>query len=823
MNTENTNVIVDKSIKIDIQNQIIDLIAKYNFKEADGIFKKYGAIFDFDINKYEKYKAIYIGKYFYDNYNLKFGYDIEQLEAIASIHKNTLITARAGSGKTQVIAGKTAYLLDSEKLYTSDILLLSFNKKAAKEINERIVKFGDILKNKNEKLKTFENAMTFHSLAYKILGTNLKNHDIIMDTIKITDPKTGLEKEFITNKQLKFIQNCFYSIYEGKIKQLMQEYLINETIYFKHSGYLDDDEKYYNYRKNKEFQALSGDYVRSKGEKYLIDILIEHGFEVIYEPYIKIDGDYLSKPDIMCNISKNGKKLLSRDIIIEHWGFDEDDCFKKLPIGKAISGSKYAKIRKQKVLFWENEEKKGNYYFVQTTANELYNNKNLFIKNFQEKIENILNKEGIYLELIDKNILIVQLRKNEKKIFPFTNKLEHFINKAQQKNLDYKQIEKEILNTQDEQERAFLIVANEVYKKYEEEKIKNKMLDFNQILKLAGKKLADNYCDLDIKIGNNTINLSKIKYLIIDEYQDFSTLFYNLLESILEYNKLCNIFVVGDSWQSINAFAGSELGYFFDFRKLFHKESTSIKNITTNYRSRQTIVEMGNNLMKYEGSGDAKWLLKINDGGETYTYIDVKNYPLCTDSRINEIFYKKDDLKVQEQEKYIFKNIVNIINHNKGKTFMIISRNNRVFGNELVDWRMKLYFYYFKLLIKNSDIDIQKSHSNIENKIHKSDTDSFNNLNELFNNRIEFITAHKSKGKEADIVIMLDISEKKYPSNVTSLKDDVKYDRIFGITSDSLLKDERRLFYVALTRAKEKIYMISENGKDSGLLKELIV
>lgn len=823
MNTENTNVIVDKSIKIDIQNQIIDLIAKYNFKEADWIFKKYWAIFDFDINKYEKYKAIYIWKYFYDNYNLKFWYDIEQLEAIASIHKNTLITARAGSGKTQVIAGKTAYLLDSEKLYTSDILLLSFNKKAAKEINERIVKFWDILKNKNEKLKTFENAMTFHSLAYKILWTNLKNHDIIMDTIKITDPKTWLEKEFITNKQLKFIQNCFYSIYEWKIKQLMQEYLINETIYFKHSWYLDDDEKYYNYRKNKEFQALSWDYVRSKWEKYLIDILIEHWFEVIYEPYIKIDWDYLSKPDIMCNISKNWKKLLSRDIIIEHWWFDEDDCFKKLPIWKAISWSKYAKIRKQKVLFWENEEKKWNYYFVQTTANELYNNKNLFIKNFQEKIENILNKEWIYLELIDKNILIVQLRKNEKKIFPFTNKLEHFINKAQQKNLDYKQIEKEILNTQDEQERAFLIVANEVYKKYEEEKIKNKMLDFNQILKLAWKKLADNYCDLDIKIWNNTINLSKIKYLIIDEYQDFSTLFYNLLESILEYNKLCNIFVVWDSWQSINAFAWSELWYFFDFRKLFHKESTSIKNITTNYRSRQTIVEMWNNLMKYEWSWDAKWLLKINDWWETYTYIDVKNYPLCTDSRINEIFYKKDDLKVQEQEKYIFKNIVNIINHNKWKTFMIISRNNRVFWNELVDWRMKLYFYYFKLLIKNSDIDIQKSHSNIENKIHKSDTDSFNNLNELFNNRIEFITAHKSKGKEADIVIMLDISEKKYPSNVTSLKDDVKYDRIFWITSDSLLKDERRLFYVALTRAKEKIYMISENWKDSWLLKELIV
>lgn len=203
--------------------------------------------------------------------------------------------------------------------------------------------------------------------------------------------------------------------------------------------------------------------------------------------------------------------------------------------------------------------------------------------------------------------------------------------------------------------------------------------------------------------------------------------------------------------------------------------------------------------------------------------MDIRNFPLCTNSRINDIFNKWDDPKSLEQEKYIFQNIINIINHNKWKSFMIISRNNRVFWNELVDWRMKLYFYYFKLLIKNSDIDIQRNHSDIEDKIHKSDTDSFNSLNELFNKRIEFITAHKSKGKEADIVILLDISEKKYPSDETSLKDDIKYDRIFWVTNESLLKDERRLFYVAITRAKEKIYIISDNKKDSWLLKELIV
>lgn len=466
MSTKTINPIVSKSIKTDIQHQITDLLAKYKFKEADSIFKKYWDIYGFDINKYEQYKASYIWEYFKNNFELNFWYDSEQLEAIASIHKNTLVTARAGSGKTQVIAGKTAYLIDSEKLDTSDILLLSFNKKAAKEINERIIKFWDISKNKNEKLITFENAMTFHSLAYKILWTDIKEHDILMDTMKITDPKTWMEKEFKTNKQLNFIQNCFYDIFEWKIKKLMIEQLPNELIYFKQSWYLDDDKKYYNYRKNKEYQALSWDYVRSKWEKYIIDILVEYWFEIIYEPFINITGDYLSKPDIKCNISKNWKKLLSRDIIIEHWWFDEDDCFKKLPIWKSISWEEYAKIRKQKIEFWEDQQKKWNYYFVQTTAKDLYDNKILFIKKFLNAIENILKSEWKQLEKVNTEILIHKLRKNEKNIFPFTKKLQHFINKSQQKHLTYEDIESKILITEDEQEKAFYIIANEVYKKY---------------------------------------------------------------------------------------------------------------------------------------------------------------------------------------------------------------------------------------------------------------------------------------------------------------------------------------------------------------------
>lgn len=794
---------VGMSDKKVISTQISDLLSAYRFKEADLMIKKHWDLFD--ISKYEAFKAIYLGKYFNSRFDLKFSYDTEQLEAIASIHKNTLVTARAWSGKTQVIAWKTAYLLDNEKLSSSEILLLSFNKKAANEMNERIQKLSK---------KNFENAMTFHSLAYKILWDENKGKEILTNSKKITDTKTWIEKEYKTNKQLSFIQNCFYSIYEWNVQKTMEKYLKEELNYFKHSSYLDDNDLYYNYRKKKEYLAFSWDLIRSRGEKYIIDFLFEYGFSVEYEPYIKIEK-YWSKPDVKCNIFKDGIKLLSKDIIIEHWWFDTEDCFKKLPIGKSISWKEYAEIRKRKIKYWKEEEQKWNCYFVQTYAKDVFHNRVVFLELFEKEIKSILEKEWLKLNILDRTILVEKLRKNEKTIFPLSKKLEHFINKAQQKHLLPIDIEKLIINIVDEQERAFVSIANETYKKYESEKKKQNYIDFNEILKISAKKLDGSKCDIDIKLWSGKINLKYIKYLIIDEYQDFSTLFYMLLEKVLKYNPNCKLFFVWDSWQSINAFAWSEIWYFFDFQKLF--SSTTEKKISTNYRSYQSIVEMWNTLMESEWTWKAKWDSPKHDGWEKSFFIDISSFPLCENNAINCIFEKWEDGKALEQAKYIFENIIRIINENKWKKIMFISRNNRVFWYELIDLRMKLYYYYFHHLIRNSNISIQNSFSNLDEKIHENDKENYRKLNELFHNNLEFITAHKSKGKEADIVVLLDIDEKKYPGNEKSLKWDIKYDRIFWITEKSLLNDERRHFYVALTRAKEKLYVMSEKNKVTSL------
>jgi hypothetical protein len=84
------------------------------------------------------------------------------------------------------------------------------------------------------------------------------------------------------------------------------------------------------------------------------------------------------------------------------------------------------------------------------------------------------------------------LRENEKKVFSFSRKLQNFINKAQQKKWSPDLIEEKLINIKEKRENAFIIVANEVYKKYLLEKSINNVKDFNQILDEANNEIIKN-------------------------------------------------------------------------------------------------------------------------------------------------------------------------------------------------------------------------------------------------------------------------------------------------------------------------------------------
>ena len=86
--------------------------------------------------------------------------------------------------------------------------------------------------------------------------------------------------------------------------------------------------------------------------------------------------------------------------------------------------------------------------------------------------------------------------------------------------------------------------------------------------------------------------------------------------------------------------------------------------------------------------------------------------------------------------------------------------------------------------------------------------------------RVQSKTIHASKGLEAKVVFIIGLTEGN-----GGFPDIWLEDRIFQIIKkanhDLLLEEERRLFYVAITRAKDKLFLITEKGNESSFLKEI--
>ena len=86
-----------------------------------------------------------------------------------------------------------------------------------------------------------------------------------------------------------------------------------------------------------------------------------------------------------------------------------------------------------------------------------------------------------------------------------------------------------------------------------------------------------------------------------------------------------------------------------------------------------------------------------------------------------------------------------------------------------------------------------------------------------FLEKVKIMTMHKSKGLEAEVVIILEADEGVIPKS----HPDTSLYRIFGETEEIALDDQKRLFYVAMTRAKRKLYIIYNGATRGGFIKYL--
>ena len=262
---------------------------------------------------------------------------------------------------------------------------------------------------------------------------------------------------------------------------------------------------------------------------------------------------------------------------------------------------------------------------------------------------------------------------------------------------------------------------------------------------------------------------TQFRYIVVDEYQDLSALRQEFLRLLLESSHV-NLFAVGDDWQAIYGFSGSRVDFTLNFRKFWG--DFSLHRISKTYRFGPTLAKISSSFIMQDHTQIRKQIQsQKEDSSEAIVEI-------CGDS-------ERIDLEV------------------------------------LTHYFDSLPEYSSILLLGRFNVDRFRLAHCSKFKI-TSDGIEFCPRPDL---KIRFLTVHQSKGLEADYVIILNNRDAKlgFPAQVKDpplkielikIADELKLDQISA-------NEERRLFYVALTRAKKQVILLTVDGKESSFIKEL--
>lgn len=661
----------------------------------------------------------------------------EQKTAIITDDKHNLVVAGAGSGKTEVLINRIAYLIERkpDKVLDEKILALAFQRDAAEEMKTRLKKRYGL----DVKIKTF------HALGLEILrkaGTRFNLYG----------------GDNFDNETSKLINNIFSDLiknisFQKKVIHYMEQ--IGSLEELKSEEDFKTKEEFYQYMKDLRFTCLNGTQVKSLGEQEILNFFFTHK---INNETINIE--YESYAEWMNYIDEDGKKhtptpdffLPDFDIYLEHWSIDRNG---NVPPWYETDYIKNMELKKS---CFKQQDK---YSIVETTFGEFANNPH-FEEIIKQRFLSALNKkypdkkftiEPIsYFDLIDK---VWEDCSITTKTLPAN--ISNFIVIAKTYNLSPSKIENRLKKENwSNLQYAFADVAVNVYLEYEKHLRSKNNIDFADMINLA----------VDVLKEKKDIFFNAFDQILIDEFQDISTQRYRLIKVLMDKNPNCKLFCVGDDWQSIMGFAGANLDIFINFDKYFDHPART--DLAINYRSIKSIVDAGSQIIQH--NRDLQLEKKVVATNQVEKPILV--YSLLHQEDYKPKYYRQVAEHCIDKINYLTKNGA------KPKDIMVLTRifNNPIFNEIFLDY-----------------------------------------ANEK---RISYMSVHRSKGLQSKIVFILNVNEGLY-GFPCQLEDPSIYEPAKETKVKDKEAEERRLFYVAVTRAKEDVYIYNQKCIESKFIREI--
>ena len=771
--------------------------------------------------------------------------DEQQRTAVVTDEQNNLVIAGAGSGKTLTIAAKVKYLVTKKNINPDDILLITFTKKAANEMKERI----------KDDLGLNVSVKTFHGLGYELLShfrsfrpdvysdieefiKKFKTKIVPLDNelsrkilmyfgtymTDYVDPEEfdSLGEFFCHNKSLS-LDSIFCKLSKIRVKEIKEEMAekfakLKTKLYKKNS-----DKQSITIVTKKDVETVSevltelknilkdtAEKVKSKDLSFSYDVdeilediesaidtvnnfpgnqsknqieskqrLVNRIIEQCFNNNITFKNEKVKSIEelIICNfffvngikyIYEGNYKFLTAtneyrqykpdfylpeyDIYIEHFGITEDY---KCPQYDKIDELKYLEG-----IQWKRECHEKNGTILEETYSYQHKNGVLI-----DRLKEIIKKYNIKATPLAKDAVIEAIvsLNNDSEFGDFYRLLSTFLSLFNSNGYLENKIDEFIADANDnpnpfqrDKHVAFLQIFKRFYSEYTAELATLKKIDFNDMINeatafVSTAKLPRNY---------------QYKYIIIDEFQDISVSRFNLIDAIKKQTN-AKVMAVGDDWQSIYRFAGSDISIFTKFRQYFGE--TEILKIEKTYRNSQQLIDVASTFIT-KNPDQIKKELKSDKSLEI---------------PISLIWYQNvwEPKELDITQNSIVRKIILILqkfNPEEKKDILLLGRNG-----------------FDKDLLKGSKF------FTIEEKENETLIKS-----QLFPNfTMKFMTIHKSKGLEADEVIILNNR-----NNTTGFPNKIVSDSILNYVireeEEFLYAEERRLLYVALTRTKNHCFFM---------------
>ena len=679
--------------------------------------------------------------------------DEEQRKVVLSDEDYTLVIAGAGAGKTTTVAAKVKYLVEKKGVNPEQILVISFTNKAVGELRDKI----------NKSLKINCPVTTFHKTGYAILRKQDNEKRQVVDggfmfnVINNYLKGNILEQPELVDKLILFFGSYFDAPYEGEGLNDFFNYISKSDFTTLKGNMSEYTEEIIDKRTGKCI-SIAHERMRSAQEVQIANFLyinqIDYKYERPYEYHIlKSRKPYT--PDF--TISQGDKVAY-----LEHFGITEDGKNNRYNEEQL---SRYKQEINDKVRL----HKKHKTELIYTFSG--YSDGRSLLEHLKENLES----HGFTLIPRDSKEVFEKIVNTEenKYIMKLVKLVCTFIQNFKTNGFsidDFSRFERKSTN---ERTKLFLSICQQCFLEYSKRLKEKNAVDFEDMINDSVRVLNEQQ-----RIGAEL----DFKYIIVDEYQDISRQRFDLTK---ELSKICKakIIAVGDDWQSIYAYAGSDITLFTHFRQTMGY-GLELK-ITKTYRNAQEVIDIAGGFIQKNQSQLRKELISPKHIEQP---IVIESYSENVDRKQTAGKGGRYYMIGEKVEGIVEK----ILLENPKSSILLLGR----YG-----------FDAFHLSHSGKFVYNEKTGGVTSTK--------FSNVT------LDFMTVHRAKGLGYDNVIIINARNEVYgfPSQV---QDDPVLKYVVRDDHSIEYAEERRLFYVALTRTKNRVYLIVPQERPSSFVLELL-